>query len=155
MNSDDMLFMILVCLFAPILLAFYSGVLIKRHEKSVSAFDYLLREKYPRSYVKPNKVVKFIRKCCGIKTKKNVYWVHCIYNYLQIVMAVSPVIMIILFFFLPFEDVTFISLIIGLVPFAFIVFLDIISLFAQWHKCDKIKKSDSKYANLEYHYRGH
>ena len=154
MDSED-LYWVLGGLFLPIAMAFYSGVIIKRHEKTIMAFYWALREKYTHSYVTPNKVVNFVRKCCRMKAENSIHWVVCIFHYLQIVMVTSPIFMLLLPIFIPLEKAIGICYIIGLGPYGVIAFMDGAFLILQVHRCKRIKKTNPKYAKREfYDWRG-
>jgi len=149
------LWMIALCLIIPFICFFYSGVIIKRHEKCISAFYLALREKFPHSYVKQNKIVMFIRSRHGMETYGSVHWMICFYHYLQIVIAFSPIFTLILPFLFPLEKAIVMCFVIGLGPFGLISIIDPIFLIVQIQKCKKIKKENPKYSKRDfYDWRG-
>ena len=148
MPSED-LSMILLGIIASVALAFYCGVIIKRHERTISSFYWALSEKYVHSYVTPNKVVKFVRKRCGLETNHKVHWMICLFHYLQIVMVVLPPFMLIHLFFLPAGQTALLLYIVGVGPCGLIGILDGMLLFLQCCRCEKIKKTNPEYAKRE------
>ena len=154
MNSED-LWMILAGIILPFVAIFLSGVSIKRHEKCISSFYWALREKFARSYLKQNKVIKFVRKRLGMDADESVHWIICFFHYLQIVMVISPILILILSLFVQLEKSIVICFIIGLGPYGFICITNEIFTVIQVQRCKKIKKINPKYSKSDfYDWRG-
>ena len=130
-----------------------SGIAIKRNENAFREFDFPLREKYKCSYIRPDKVVCFVRKCYGLNKCNRVHRITCVLHYLQIVMVVSPVFLLPAFVFVPLEKVGFVCLLITLAPCALFVYVLVIFSIFQYFRCLKIKKTDSTCAKLQFHDR--
>ena len=111
----DTLDCFLMALIVPIVVVFLSGMNgFRRSDERLRENYWKLREKYPRSYVKQNRVVKFVRKYfLQVETKEKIHWVECIVHYLQIVATLSPIFMLITFIFIPTKEVALLFLIFG------------------------------------------
>ena len=150
MYSDDVC-ILLIALFAPLILVFLSGINgFKRRERSIREFYYILREKYPRSYVQQNKILKFVRKCFGMEIKGTIHWITCFLHYFQIVFAISPIFMLIIFLVKQSEQVIYTFLAIGIaLPFGLFYILMEIFTMLQVIRCKKIKKTIPRYSKSE------
>jgi len=144
--SYMLLFGLVLSFFDPI----YVRIVIGRIEINFSMFYWALVEYYPRSYVTPGRVVKFIRKCSRLETKRKLHWMTCLCHYFQVVPLCSLVIMLISLLFLPTEQVVGWLCVIAGVPIAFsAVVYGGLFFFLQAFRCWRIKKKDPKYATHE------
>jgi hypothetical protein len=150
---------VLTYIIGSVVALFLTGVIIKRSQKCVSAFYSPLREKYPKSYFKQNKIIKFIRNFYKMDTQSTIHWGYCIYHYIQLTSATSlPIIMILSLFFhtlIPYEKVISIGFLISCGHFGVIALTDDLLLLVETSKCKKIKKENAKYAKKDfYNWRG-
>ena len=145
----------LTYIFGSVVALFLTGVIISRSEKCVSAFYLPLREKYPKSYFKQNKTIKFIRNFYKMDTQSTIYWGYCIYHYIQLAVAVSlPVIIILSLFFhtlIPYEKIISIGLLISWGHFGVIALTIDLLLLVEIFKCKKIKKENPEYAKKDFY----
>ena len=151
--SFDTKDLLLIGIALPFVVVFLSGINgLKRQEKQISDFYWPLREKYPRSYVKQNKVIKFIRKCFGMQTKDNIHWMTCVLHYLQLISVISPIFMLITFLFVPLEEIVVAFLVFGFsFPFGLLVILAALFYSLQTWRCVGIKKKDPKHSKREFY----
>lgn len=147
MTIEALAFLVLV---SPYLMLWRSTVFIKRHEKSFKRFYFPLREEYPRSYHKQNKVIVFVRDLLRMNTDESVHWVVCLCHYAQIYYALAPIWMLFLIVFLPFSDAMVICIPFGhMLPIIILFFwLDGFSFLLSL-RCQKIRKINPKYSNVE------
>ena len=147
-NSD--LFFSIFCISAPFVLFFLSSVKIKRIENSVRSFYLPLREKYPRSYLRLNKVVKFVRKICKMDVKGTFHWMTCVCHYLQIFIILSPISILFMILFVSFSKAVnmWLCLVIGPLFFT-VVWLSEIQVVIEASRCEKIKKTNPEYSKKE------
>ena len=139
MPSED-LQIIPICFFLCFFWFLCSGDFIDRHENVVRDFAYALREKYPRSYVQQNKVIKFIRKRFAMRTDRSLHWVICVLHYLQIVMAISPALVLLALLFVPPEKTVVTCLLIQLSPFGLMAIIRLAFTTLQALRCMRIKR---------------
>ena len=155
MNAEKALEMFPMNALMFLVVFFATRVLIYRNEYFVWEFYWGLSEKYARSYVKPNKVVKFVRKCFGLETKRKLHWVICLFHYLQIAMAISPIFMLPVLICIPLEYAFTLCMFIGFAPFALMFLINIPFFILQWIRCEILKKTNPMYANRDFRYTGH
>ena len=97
---------LLITLFGPVVVFFLFGINgLRRFEDYFSNFYWTFRHAYPHSYVKQDKIIKIVRKCFGMQTKNPIHWMTCFLHYLQVAMLVSPIVMLIVFAFVPTEKI--------------------------------------------------
>lgn len=151
----DMSILLILGLIMPVALFFLFGINgLSRSEKIIRGFYWVLRDKYPRSYIQQNKIIRRIRKCFGLKTKGSIHWVTCLVHYIQLFVLLSPIFMLITLCFIPKETVIIMFLFIAVfIPFVSCVILHGVFTFLQILRCEKIKKTNPKYSkhNLEYY----
>ena len=154
--ASNILWLLLVGIPIPFVLFFFAGIFsLKRKENEIREFYWALREKYFHSYIKQNKIIKFIRKCLGLETKKHIHWITCLLHYIQIVTFISTILVMVVLLFVPREDLIGILWLIGIaVPFGVFFILLGIFHFLQLLRCEIIKKKDPKYSKREFHSRG-
>lgn len=123
--TSDTFVAFLIALIVPMIIVFLSGINgLRRSDERLRENYWRLREKYPRSYVKQSREIKFVRKCFQMETKEKIHWVECIVHYLQIVVALQPLFMLVTFIFVPTKEVAFLFLIFGFcIPFGVSVIL--------------------------------
>ena len=153
MSHEDIVKMGPLFIFVFLILFFISRNIIFHHENFVREFYWALSEKYCHSYFTPNKVIKFVRRRFGLRTKRKLHWVVCFYHYLQIAMAISPAFMLIVHIFIPPEYAHLLSFLIGVFPFWLMFIIHIPFALLQWIRCEIIKKTNPLYANREFHDR--
>jgi hypothetical protein len=148
--DSEVLLIVLFMLLLPYGALWRSIGLIKRHEDAFMAFYYPLREKRPRSYVKQNKVITYVRRKIRMDTDDTIHWVICFCHYMQIYCVFAPVWMLFLLIFLPLSDALLISWVFGDgVPLVtFFLWIDGLSFLLDI-RCQIIKKKDPKYAKRE------
>lgn len=146
---------VLTYIFGSVVALFLTGVIISRSEKCVSDFYLPLREKYPKSYFKQNKIIKFVRNFYKMDTQSTIHWGYCIYHYIQLTAATSlPIIMMLSLFFhtlIPYKKVISIGLLILWGHFGVIALTDYLLLLVETSKCKKIKKENPKYAKKDFY----
>ena len=149
MTSGESL-IVLFMLLLPYWILWRSIVIIKKHEEAFVGFYYPLREKWPRSYHKQNKVITFVRRKTRMDTNDTIHWVICLCHYTQIYYAFAPVWMLFLFIFLPLSDAVMICGVFGhVIPIMiFTLWTEVLS-FLLWIRCEIIKRKDPKYAKRE------
>ena len=130
-----------------------TGRAIGRQENSIREFYLPLREKYKRSYIDANRVVKFVRTFYGLKKDYGTHWVTCLLHYLQIAMASIPILMFLVFIFLPSENSLFLLEISVLIPGGIIMTILIPFALLQFIRCVIIKKTNPKYSQCKFHNR--
>ena len=151
-NDCFIILQYVVCLAASL---FFSGVVIKRLEKAVSEFSYALREKYKRTYVKQNKIIKFIRGIYKMDTSLSIHWMHCVFHYLQLVAVFLSASLFVLFLIIysrvSFQTAMLICIGISVGHFGIIAIFGRILLCVEIFKCNKIKKENPKYAKCDFY----
>lgn len=148
MNYED-LWMLPVGILVAWFLAFRIEKLVRRQEQVVSGFQGALEAKFPRSYVRQNKVIKWIRKRLGLEVNRNIHWISCLFHYLQIIMVIAPVLSLLLLLFLPLDTVIVILWIVGAGMFGLAVFTYPPFALLQIRRCKKIKKADPEKAKRD------
>lgn len=148
MNSDVFGGMILFGMIASLYMFFRAGYLMNRHEKCLRNFRVALREKYPRSYVKQNKVIKFIRKKYGMDTKRTIHWISWFLYHLQFVIAVPSVLALFLLLFFSPETVAIIVWAVSAGTFGFLAVVNETLMLVQVARCNRMRKKDPLYSNL-------
>lgn len=155
MSHEDIVKMGPFFIFAFLIVFLATRRIISLYENFVQEFYWGLSEKYVHSYFQPNKVIKFVRKCLGLETKRKLHWVTCLFHYLQIAMVVSPVFMLPVLICIPLEYSLMLCLFIGFAPFGLMFAINIPFEFIQWIRCEILKKTNPMYANREFHYTHH
>ena len=147
-------YLLLFDIFVPTLFSYLDGVnYIKRCEEYLREFYWVLREKYPRSYVKQNKMIIFVRKHCKLKTEGSIHWMIFFAHYVQVFMAISPAFLLITLPFAFSETLIILFAIIEFaVPFSFIAILVETATTLQAFRCDRIKKKDPSYSKRKVYY---
>ena len=149
---NDSYWIFFIFIFLPFFMFYGTCVTIRRREDAVSCFYWPLRKKYPRSYVKQHKIVKSIRKRFGLDTKGTIHWMHCLYHYLQLVMLISPILLLVLFLFMPPLKAVLISGIFAFGPIVFIALSSDILMIVLALRCEKIKKTEPEYSKCKISY---
>ena len=146
---------VLTYIIGSVVALFLTGVIISRSEKCVSAFYWPLREKYPKSYFKQNKTIRWIRKFYKMDTQSTIHWAYYIYHYIQLIAATSlPIILILslsLHTLIPYDKVIFIGFLITGGHYGTIALTDDLLLLVETSKCKKIKKENPKYAKKDFY----
>lgn len=152
--TADTIWMLLLTLVFPFTVSFCVGRNgYRRNEKDLSTFYKALTEKYPRSYVKQDKVLKTVRKWFKMDTEVRIHWIIYLAHYLQIFSMFSPVLIPIACFFAPIKVVIFFFWVFGFgCPFALSVMLETFWYFLQFFRCLKIKK-DPRYSKTDFWHR--
>ena len=105
---------LLITLFGPIIIFFLFGINgLGRFENRFDRYHHTFRHARPNSYVKQNKTIRLVRNCLGMQTKTPVHWLIFLLHYLQIAMLISPIVMLIVFAFLPNQAVVNAFLVFG------------------------------------------
>ena len=141
----------LQCIVSSILALFITGISIRRVEKYTCAFDYPMKKKYPHSYVRQNKIVKYIRKLYKMDTDNTIHWVICCFHYLQLAAMIAPILVLILSLFVSQETAFCIYLLFSLGHLGVIGLNSKIFLCIQALRCEKIKKENPKYAKSDFY----
>ena len=131
---------LVVSLIAPLIFFFISGILVKKHEKCISSFYWVLREKYARSYVNQNAVVRLVRKCFKMELEGTVHWLISLLHLLQAATLLSPLYLLIMLLYLPLKNAIAICIFISLALSAPIVILIEVFTLLQMIRCERIKK---------------
>ena len=154
MTSEN-LCLITVGLIMTCVFFFFSGVTLKRHERTIVGFYWALREKYPHSYIKPNGIIKKVRNFFKMEDDDTVHRLICLLHYFQLVMPTAPLFLLFLPLFMPLEKAIVVFCIVGMAPFTLICFTQEILLIVQCIRCKKIQKTDPKYKDrVFYNWRG-
>ena len=131
---------------SPFILFLVSGILIKRHEKCLREFYWVLREKFVYSYIRQNRIVRLLRKCFKMQTEGTIHWLVFVYHFIQIAMAISPIYMILMSLFLSLEETIILCLIIEHGLFGlFWVSIEIFTIL-QMLRCERIKKKNPEHS---------
>ncbi len=144
MNSNDA-YLVLI----PLVLFFFVGVMIRRHERSIRNFYWMLREASPKSYVKQNKIIRLIRKLFGLKTDGSIHRMICLYHAIQIFTLFSPMGRLFVPLFVPPEYVSTVCCLIMVIPVALCFITYDVFTVIQHAKCKKIQKKYPAYAKIE------
>lgn len=148
----DFVELCMILVIAPFVVIFSSRYMIKQDEDIIRAFYVPLRKKYTHSYIKQNKLIQIIRKRLRLYTDGTIHWMISVCHYLQLVMAVVPILVLPLMLFMPIINVFLIYSIVGLGPIGLIVFIESAFRVLQVQRCKKIKKTDPKYSKCEIHH---
>ena len=142
----------IIAIFSPLITFYLLKVFNFRAERVVSEFYFALQENYPRSYVKQTKLIKLVRKFCGMSVDEKIHWMHCFGIYLQIIGFVLQT--IILFYHLPFavDGGAFIILRFCIRLICFCGVLIVIFTLLLIFMCKKIKIDNPKYSKCELKY---
>lgn len=141
----------LLLFIGPFILVWQSQRVRKGHERSVREFYTALRKKYVHSYVRQNRLIKFIRKPFGMKTDGTIHWLTAFSHYLQIMMLFGPVLLLILPLFLPAKITFGICGAITMGPLCLIGLITIPFDILQLCRCKKIKKTNPVYSKCKLH----
>lgn len=150
MISEDNMWLLQAGPFLYIILFWRISVWLKRHERYISDFYWALKEKYPRSYIKQNKVIRFIRKFLGMNTKERIHWMFCFYHYLQIIMLITPIFLLVICWFIPLEITVMIFGWFGIGPNVFVAVIDTWFMMIQCFRCERIRKRDPKHKRCQF-----
>ena len=142
---------LLLALILPPIVAFLYGINgLRRSEESIREFYWPLRDKFPREYVNQNRIIKIVRKWMRLKTTGTIHWSTCFFHYFQILLAISPSVMLIAFLITGSDQTVVLFLRFGFLwPLLLLALLDQVFIWIQVSRCKKIKKTDPKYANHE------
>ena len=145
---------ILLCLLLLLALSYYFilefGYACRRADKYYSSFYKPLREKYPRSYVRQNRVLKAFRKRFKMDTTSRVHWAGCAVHYLQMIMIFSSLLPLIAFLSACSIEVVSVLFWVGwLCPHILSRIFYWIFMLSQYYKCLKIQETDRRYATIE------
>lgn len=153
--DPNVFMLVLQCIIALVVSLFLTGVIIRRSEKCVSSFYYPLREKYPRSYVRQNKIIRFIRTIYKMDTNSSIHWMYCVFHYLQIITIPLSVFVLLIMLIIPscisVEKTVSISMAASLGHFGLISMGDQMLTCVEVSKCKKIKKENPKYAKRDFY----
>ena len=56
---------------------------------------------YAHTYSRQNKFIIFLRKCFGMETKVYLHWMSCVLHYIEFVALLWPLLMLLVFLFVP------------------------------------------------------
>ena len=131
---------IAIIMFLLLLFVIASAVFIKRHEKCISSFYWVLREKYPKSYVKQNIIVRLVRKCFRLTTEDTLHWMLALCHFFAVLAVASPLCVPVMLFFVPIKTALAIGIMIMCGLFGVFIFSMEIFTICQMFRCEKIKK---------------
>lgn len=145
-----MLLFLLLWLALSYFFVFDFGCACKRAEKHYSSFYKPLRQKYSRSYVRQNKILKAFRKFFKMDTTIRVHWAVCVVHYLQMMMIFSSLLPLIAFLSAMPKGMVGVLLLAGcFCPTVLSGIFYWIFVVSQYYKCLKIQETDSRYATIE------
>ena len=124
-------------------------------ELTIREFYYPLRVKYPNSYVRQNKVTKFVRKCTKLKDSRSIHWTIYAIHHIQLLFVILPftLLPILLIFLSTQEAISWYAVVGFWIPGGLFLALNMIHLFSQCSKCKKIKKTDPRYSKRDFNQR--
>ena len=140
---------IICCVSASIVWFYLCSGIIKRGERYACNFYLPLRDGHPKEYFKQPKLIKRLRKYFKLSTYDNLHWVYIMLHYLQIVILCTAALPLILALFYSIDFVVIVHLFaVGSMLFVFRA-IESIFEFVQGARCNKIKKTNPKYAKCK------
>ena len=147
MDFENLLTFILLYAFA----FWYPSYAIQRIERQIVSFYWVLREKYPHSYVRQTKPVRTLRKLFRMENTGTIHWVIGLFHYLQMIILLAPVIALLSFAFYS-KSFNISCIVIVLLPFGMMCIIGPIHTAIQCYKCKRIRKTNTKYSKRRLQY---